>query len=126
MYVILVSGDRYEKVFPDVPMMGFKYNKIWKDHFLRSQLPEIDETGRSKQCGGIRPCNLCKSMKDICTFQSKCSDEVSKINRDYCFNSVMAVYAIEIHVCGEQYAGSKKTMFCSRENNYKMYIPNVY
>ena len=81
LYVIYVSGDGHKKVFPDVPMTGFKINKNLKANLLRSQLPDLDEVGRSKPCGGKRPpCHLCENMKDTCTFKSKHLDEVHKIN----------------------------------------------
>ena len=53
--MILTSDDGYKKVFPDVAMIGFKTNKNLKAHLVRSQLPDLDEVGRSKPCGGKRP-----------------------------------------------------------------------
>ena len=47
LHVILVYDDGHKKVFPDVPMIGFKINKILKAHLVRSQLPDLDEVGRS-------------------------------------------------------------------------------
>ena len=59
LHVILASDDGHKKVFPDVPMIGFKINKNLKAHLVRSQLPDLDEVGRSKPCGGKRPpCHL--------------------------------------------------------------------
>ena len=52
LHVILASDDGHKKVFPDVPMIGFKNNKNLKAHLVRSQLPDLDEVGRSKPCGG--------------------------------------------------------------------------
>ena len=118
--MILASDDGHKKVFPDVPMIGFKNNKNLKAHLVRSQLPDLDEVGRSKPCGGKRPpCHLCENMKDTCTFKSKHLNEVHKINKKYNCNSKMAVYLIECEICGEQYTGSTKTKFRSRANNYK-------
>ena len=120
MHVILAPDDRHKEVFPDVPLIGFKNNKSLRDHLVRSQLPDIEETGKSEPCGGKRPpCHLCKNMKNTCTFKSKHFNEVYKINNDYNCNSKMAVYLIECRVCGEQYTGSTKTRFRSRANNYK-------
>ena len=117
LYVILASDDGHKK---DVPMIGFKINKNLKAHLVRSQLPDLDEVGRSKPCGGKRPpCHLCENMKDTCTFKSKHLNEVHKINKKYNCNSKMAVYLIECEICGEQYTGSTKTKFRSRANNYK-------
>ena len=55
---------------------------------VRSQLPDLDEVGRSKPCGGKRPpCHLCENMKHTCTFKSKHLNEVHKINKKYNCNS---------------------------------------
>ena len=51
LHVILASDDGHKKVFPDVPLVGFKNNKNLKAHLVRSQLPDLDEVGRSKLCG---------------------------------------------------------------------------
>ena len=119
LHVIPASDDGHKKVFPDVPMIGFKNNKNLKAHLVRSQLPDLDEVGRSKPCGGRRPCHLCENMKDTCTFKSKHLDKVHKINKKYNCNSKMAVYLIVCEICGEQYTGSTKIKFKSRANNYK-------
>ena len=70
LHVTLASDDEHKKVFPDVPMIGFKNNKNLNAHLVRSQLPNLDEVGKSKPCGGKRPpCHLCENMKDTCTFK---------------------------------------------------------
>ena len=115
----LASDDGHKKVFPDVPMIGFKLNKNLKAHLVRSQLPDLDEVGSFKRCGGKGPpCNLCENMKDTCTFKSKHLNDVHKINKKYNCNTKLAVYLIECEICGEQYTGSTKK-FRSRANNYK-------
>ena len=50
--MILASDDGHKKVFPEVPVIGFKINKNSKEaHLVRSQLPVLDEVSRSKPCG---------------------------------------------------------------------------
>ena len=118
--MILASDDGHKKVFPDVPLVGFKNNKNLKAHLVRSPLPDLEEVDRSKLCEGKRPpCHLCENIKDTCTFKSKHLDEIHKINKNYNCNSKVAVYLIEFKICGEQYTGSAKTKFRSRANNYK-------
>ena len=86
------------------------HKKNLKAHLVRLQLPDLDEVGRSKPCGGKRPpCHLCENIKDTCTFKSKHLDEIHKINKEYNCNSKMAVYLIECQICGEQYTESTKT-----------------
>ena len=61
LHVILASDDGHKKVFPDIPMIGFKTNKNFKARLVSSQLPDLDEVGRSKPCGAkTPPCHLCK------------------------------------------------------------------
>ena len=82
LHAVLASDDGQKKVFPDVPINGFKNNKNLKAHLVRSHLPDLDEVGSSKPCGGkIPPCHLCENMKDMCTFKSKYLNEVHKINK---------------------------------------------
>ena len=118
LHVILASDDEHKKVFPDVPLVGFKNNKNLKAHLVRSQLLDLDEVGRSKPCWGKRPpCHLCENIKDTWTFKSKHLDEIHKIDKNC--DSKMAVYLIECKIYGEQYTGSTKAKFRSRANNYK-------
>ena len=118
--MILASDDEHKKVFPDIPMIGLKNNKNLQAHLVRSQLPDLDELGRSKLFGGKRhPCHLCENMKGTCTFKSKHLDEIHKISKKYNCNSKMAFYLIECHIYGEQYTESAKTTFRSRANNCK-------
>ena len=120
LHVILAYADEHEKVFPDIPMIGFKNNKNLKAHLVRSQLPGLDEVGRSNPCGGIRPpCHLRENMKDKCNFKSTHLNDTHKTNKKYNCNSKMAVYLIERNICGEQDTGSTKTKLKSRGNNYK-------
>ena len=116
LHAILASNDGHKKVFPEFPMIGFKISNNLKAHLVR--LPDLDEVGRSKPCGGKRPpCHLCENMKETCTFKSKYLNRVHKINKKYNCNSKMAVYLIQYEICCEQYTGSIKTKFRSRANS---------
>ena len=93
--VILTSDDGYKKVFPELPLIGFKSNKNLKAHLIRSQLPDWDEVGRSTLWGGKKPpCHLFENVKGTCTFKSKHLDEIYKINKTYDYSSKIAVYLI--------------------------------
>ena len=66
--MILASDDGHKKVFPDVPIIGFKINKNLEAHLVKSQLLDLDELGRSKPSRGKRPpCHLYENMKDTYT-----------------------------------------------------------
>ena len=41
LHVILASEDGHKKVFPDVPVIGFKNDKNLKAHLVMSQLPDL-------------------------------------------------------------------------------------
>ena len=75
LQVILACDENHKKVFPEVPIIGFKNNKNLKSHLVRAALPNINEVGRCKPCGGKRPpCQLCCNMKNTSTFKSKHSN----------------------------------------------------
>ena len=120
LHVILACDEDHEKVFPEVPVTGFKNNKNLKSHLVRATLPDINEVGRCEPCGGKRPpCQLCNNMKNTSTFKSKHSNEVYQIKKNFNCNSKMVVYLIECRVCRKQYNGSTVTKFRARANNYK-------
>ena len=53
--VILGCDEDHKRVFPEVPITGFKNNKNLKSHLVRAALPDINEVGRCEPCGGKRP-----------------------------------------------------------------------
>ena len=61
----------------EVPIISFKNNKNLKSHLVRATLPDINEVGRRKPCGGKRlPCRLCSNIKNTSTFKGKYSNEI--------------------------------------------------
>ena len=120
LHVILACDEDHKKVFPEVPIIGFKNNKNLKPHLVRAALPDINEVGRCEPCGGKRPvCQLCSYMKNTSTFKSKHSNEVYQIKKNFNCKPKMVVYLIECRVCGKRYKGSTVTKFPARANNYK-------
>ena len=92
LHVIIASDDGRKKVFPDVPMIGFKKIKNVKTHLVRPQLSDLDEVGMSKPHGVKRPLShLCENMKDTCTFNNKHLNEVHKIYKKCNCNSKLSV-----------------------------------
>ena len=72
---------RIKKVFPDVPMIGFKNKRSLKAQLVRSELPDSDEVVSFRLYGEKRlPCHLCEYMKDTHISKSKHLDETHKIN----------------------------------------------
>ena len=42
LHVILACDEDHKRVFPEVPIIGFKNNKILKSHLVRAALPDIN------------------------------------------------------------------------------------
>ena len=79
LHIILASDEDHKKVFAEVPNLGLKKNKNFKSHLVRATLPDINEVGRCKPCGGKRPpCQLCSNMKNESTYESKYSAKFIK------------------------------------------------
>ena len=118
--MILACDETHKKVFPELPIIGFRNNKNLKSHLVRTVLPDINEVGRYQPCSGKRPpCQLSSSMKNTSTFKSKHSNEVYQIKKNFNCNSKMVVYLIEFRICGKQYDGSTVTKFRARASKYK-------
>ena len=109
-----------KRVSPNIPLIDFQNDESLKDDWVRSQLLDIEEKGRSKPCEGKRPCHLCKSMADTWTCKSKHFD--MKCNKLTAIIIVIQkwLFVVSSRVCGEPYTGSTKTKFWSRANNYKI------
>ena len=115
LHVILACDEDEQRVFSEVPIIGFKNNV---SHLVRAALPDIDEVDRCQPCGGkIPPCQLCSNMKNTSKFKSKYSNKVYQIKKKFNCNSKMVVYLIECRVYGKQYGGSTVTKFRARANN---------
>ena len=120
LHVILACNEAHKKVFPEVPIIGFKNNKNLKSHSVRAALPDINKLGRWEPCGGKRPpCQLCSNMKNTSTFKSKYSNEVYQRKKNFNCHSNMIVCLIACRVCGKQYNDSTVTKFRARAINYK-------
>ena len=52
LHLILACDEDYKKVFPEVPIIGFKNNKNLKSHLVRAALRDINEVGRCEPCDG--------------------------------------------------------------------------
>ena len=124
-YVICDEGQN--KVFPEVPTIGFKNNKNLKSHLERAALPDINEVGRCEACGGKRLlCQLCNNMKNTSTFKSKHSNEVYQIKKNLNCNSKIVAYLLECWVCDKQYNGNTFAKFRARANKYKITHRNFW
>ena len=51
LHILLTPNEEHKKVFPDVPVVGFRNDKSLKDYLVRAKLPKLEESGRCKPCG---------------------------------------------------------------------------
>ena len=51
LQILLAPDKEYQKVFPNVPIVGFRNGKSLKDHLVRACLPILNSTLGNEQCG---------------------------------------------------------------------------
>ena len=117
---ILITPNKEHKVFPDMPIVGFRNGKSLKDYLVRAKLSKLEESGRCEPCGE-KTCLVCDSVCTTTTFTTEACQETFKIqkgplNRD----SEKVLCLLKCKVYGEvPYVGKAKTKFRHRFNNYK-------
>ena len=50
LHILLTPNKEHKKVFPDVPVVGFRNGKSLKNYLVRAKLPKRDESGRCEPC----------------------------------------------------------------------------
>ena len=73
---LLLAPDKEHKVFPDVPVLGFRNGKSLKDYLVRATRPKANETGRCEPCGK-KTCLVCNSIRTT-TFTTEACGEILK------------------------------------------------
>ena len=58
LQILLAPHKEHEKVFPEVPVVGFRNGKSLKDCLVRAPLPKMDNAGGSEPCGK-GTCQVC-------------------------------------------------------------------
>ena len=77
--LLLTPDAQHRKVFPGVPIVGFKRGKSLKDLLVRAKVPVEKETdGKSYGCQGKR-CEVCIFLEEKSTFTNKKSSDTNKI-----------------------------------------------
>ena len=51
LHILLTPDKEHRKVFPDVPVVGFRNDKNLKDYLVRARLSKFEESGKSEPCG---------------------------------------------------------------------------
>ena len=78
LQILLTPNKEHKKVFPDVPVAGFRNGKSLKDYLVRSKLPKLDESGRCEPCVK-KTCLVCDSISTSTTFTTEACQESFKI-----------------------------------------------
>ena len=71
LQILLVPDKEHQKVFPNVPIVGFRNGKSLKDHLVRASLPILHNTLSSESCGK-RNCQKL-TLIDQCTTNAEFS-----------------------------------------------------
>ena len=109
LQILLAPDKENQKVFPNVPIVGFRNRKSLKDHLVRA----------SESCGQ-RNCQVCQFIVNTDTFSPITTDETFKINKGplNC-NSKKVIYVSECKKYKNPYVGKAQKKFRMRLNNYK-------
>ena len=101
LHLLLAPDKEHKKVFPDVPVVGFRNVKSLKDYLVRAALPKTNETGRCEP-RGKKTCLVLNSIRTTTTFTTEACREIFKIQSGplNC-NSEKVLYHFKCKVCGE-------------------------
>ena len=119
IHLLLACNAEHGKVFPQVPIVGFKKGKSLKDILVSAKVREGPPTGLCQGCGSKR-CGVCKCLANTTTFTNRDASKTFNINGTHNCNSEYVVYLLQCKTCKIQYVGSSVD-FRSRFNNYKTF-----
>ena len=105
LQILLAPDKEHQKVFPNVPIVGFRNGKSLKESLVRASLPILNQTLGSGPCGK-RNCQVCYFIVDTGTFSPIATDETFKINKGplNC-NLKKVIYLSECKKCKIPYIG---------------------
>ena len=106
IHLLLTPENEHNKVFRDVPIIGFRRAKSLKDILVRAKIPQIKNKGWCGPCKGPR-CEICKHIVPTRNFTSSTNCRSKNV-----------VYLISCKTCHKQYTGSSEE-FRERFNNYR-------
>ena len=120
LHILLTPNKEHKKVFPNMPVIGFRNGKSLKNFLVRATLPILNESRRYEPCGK-KICLVCDSISTATTITREACQEIFKIlSGPLTYDSQKVLYLLKRKVCGEvSYAGKAKTKFTYRFNNCK-------
>ena len=77
LHTLLTPNKDHKKVFPNVPVIGFRNGKSLKDFLVRATWPKLNGSGRCEPCGK-KTCLICDSISTATTFTTEACHETFK------------------------------------------------
>ena len=119
IHLLLTPDKTHQKVFKEIPIVGFRRGKSLKDILVRAKVPPL----KVKQgcCGPCKKprCQICNFIVETNTFTSTTTNKSYKIRPENLnCNSEKVVYLYTCKTCHKQYTGSS-VEFRARFNNYR-------
>ena len=101
LHILLTPNKEHKKVFPNVPVIGFRNGKSLKDFLVRATLQKINGSGRCEPCGK-KTFLVCDSISPASTFTTEVCQESFKIQSGpLTCDSEKVIYLLKCKVCGE-------------------------
>ena len=121
LHILLTPNKEHKKVFPNVPVIGFRNGKSLKD-LVRATLPKLNESGRCEPCGK-KTCLVCDSIGTAATITTEagaCQETFKIQSGPLTYGSEKVLNLLKCKICGEvPYLGKANTKFRYRFNNCK-------
>ena len=121
LQILLASDKEQKRLFPEVPIVGFKNSKNVKDCLVRAALPKMDNARGSESCEN-GPCQVCDHITTTNTFTTRACGEVFKMQSGplNC-NLEKGLYLLRCKIYDDTpYAGKTKTKFRLRFKTIKV------
>ena len=77
LHILLTPNKEHDKVYPDVPVVGFWNGNSFKDYLVRAKSSKLEESGRCEPCGK-KTCLVYDSISTTATFTTEACQEMLK------------------------------------------------
>ena len=116
---LLTSDREHEKVFSEVPVVGFRRAKGLTEYLVRAKLSSLTQGTGCGKCGSSR-CDICKYIEASHMFSDKNGSRIFDIRKGVLgCNSTNVIYLMQCRICTLRYVSSTINKFRCRLNNYK-------
>ena len=116
IHLLLTPDNKHNKVFTDIPIIGFCRAKSLKDILVRTKIPHIKKKIGEALVEDLGPrYEICKHIVPTRSFTTKRAYDISLENLNYRFKNVVCLICYK--TCHKQCTGSLQE-FRARFNNY--------